>query len=80
MYIGDLRRLGGAGIDDDEQLVGILGDAPELSRRLGDLVTLHTVPADGQEEVRFRRIDRGMKVLAPHGTPAYPEDAGKLLG
>ena len=80
MDVGNLRRFGKPGIDDDQQFVRIFGDALELPRRLGNLMALHAVPADSQQEIRFRDIgliDAGTGGLC---AAADPEGAGKFLG
>jgi len=64
MDVGNLRRFGYSGINDDEQFVRIFGDLLELSWRLGNLMALHAVPADSQQEIRFRNIRIRMNVLA----------------
>jgi len=79
----DICQLGGfgpAGIDDDKLSVRIPGNPLKLSGRLGDLVALHAVPAEDQEEVRLLDIDFRMDILAAVHPAVDPEEAGKLLG
>jgi len=80
MDIGDFGGFGPAGIDDDELSVRIPGNLLKLSGRLGNLVALHAVPAEDQEEVRLLRIDFRMDILAAVYPAVDPEEARKLLG
>jgi hypothetical protein len=58
----------------------VLRDPLELQGSPGYLVALHAVPAEGQEEVSFLRVDLGEHGLAAEHTAEGPEHAGELLG
>ncbi len=79
MDVGELRRLGVPGIDDDQQLVRVLGELLQHPGRLGDLVALHAVPARRHQHVRVVDVGVHQDTLAAGSLSHRPEVPGELL-
>ena len=79
MDVGNLRGFGKPRIDHDQQLIRIFRDALELPRRLGNLMALHAVPAQDEQDIRVIHVGLIVQVLAPVRAPADPEGTGEFL-
>ena len=77
--VRDGRGLRAPGVDHDEDLVGVFGEAGKETAGLGYLVALHAVPPHGQQHLRVLMIGCGEEVLATCGPSPAPEVAGQVI-